>query len=104
MEQLTTAGPLARDSEGAVWAGGVSTVDGEERNVVVRFDGTAWTTPGNADLAPTGGIGDIAADPSGGVWVSSTQDGPSTDQHGIYRFDGTTWCKAGPGGYALTWR
>ncbi len=70
------------------------------RNTVVRFDGTAWTTPGNADLAPTGGIGDIAADPSGGVWVSSTQDGPSTDQHGIYRFDGTTWSKAGPGGYA----
>jgi hypothetical protein len=100
MEQLTTAGPMALDSEGAVWAGGVRTVDGEDRNTVVRFDGTAWTTPGNADLAPTGGIGDIAADPSGGVWVSSTQDGPSTDQHGIYRFDGTTWSKAGAGGYA----
>ena len=100
MEQLTTAGPLARDSDGAVWAGGVSAVDGQERNVVVRFDGTAWATPGNADLAPTGGIGDIAADPSGGVWVSSTQDGPSTEQHGVYRFDGTTWSKAGPGGYA----
>ena len=97
---LSTAGPLAVDSDGAVWAGGVSTVDGEERNVVVRFDGTQWTTPGNADQAPAGGIGDIAADPSGGVWVASTQDGPATDQHGIYRFDGTTWSKAGPGGYA----
>ena len=100
MEQLTTAGPLALDSEGAVWAGGVSTIDGEERNVVVRFDGTAWTTPGIAGQAPSGGIGDIAADPSGGVWVSSTQDGPVTGQHGVYRFDGTAWSKAGPGGYA----
>jgi hypothetical protein len=100
MEQLSAAGPLALDSQGAVWAGGVSAVGGEERNVVVRFDGTAWATPGNADMAPTGGIGDIAADPSGGVWVASTQDGPITEQHGIYRFDGTTWSKAGPGGYA----
>jgi hypothetical protein len=101
LEQMTRAGPLARDSDGAVWAGGVSTVDGVEHNVVVRFDGTAWTTPGSADLAPAGGIADIAADPSGGVWVASTQDGPSTDQHGIYRFDGTTWSKVGPGGYAF---
>ena len=101
MEQLTygrAAGAgLRRERSGLA---GVSTVDGEERNVVVRFDGTAWTTPGNAELAPSGGIGDIAAIPSGGVWVSSTQDGPATDQHGIYRFDGTTWSKAGPGGYA----
>ena len=101
MEQLSTAGPLARDSQGAVWAGGVNVVDGVERRVVVRFDGTAWTTPGNAEEAPTGGIADIAADPSGGVWVSSTQDGPVTDQHGVYRFDGSTWTKAGPGGYAF---
>ena len=100
MEQLSVAGPLALDSTGAVWAGGVSAVDGEAVNVVVRFDGTAWTTPGNADLAPAGGIRDIAADPSGGVWVASTQDGPTTEQHGVYRFDGTTWSKAGPGGYA----
>jgi len=100
MEQLTTAGPLALDSEGAVWAGGVGMVDGEERNVVVRFDGTTWSTPGDVEKAPAGGIGDIAADPSGGVWVASTQDGPVTDQHGVYRFDGTTWSKAGPGGYA----
>lgn len=101
LEQLSEAGPLAVDSAGSVWAGGVSTLNGAERNVVVRFDGTAWTTPGNADLAPAGGIADIAADPSGGVWVSSTQDGPDTAQHGIYRFDGTTWSKAGPGGYAF---
>jgi hypothetical protein len=97
MEQLSAAGPLALDSSGAVWAGGV---DGVQNNVVVRFDGTAWTTPGNADMAPRGGIGDIAADPSGGVWVASTQDGPDPRRHGIYRFDGTTWGKAGPGGYA----
>ena len=101
MEQLATAGPLARDSEGAVWAGGVSVVDGVEHNTVVRFDGTAWATPGDADLAPSGGIADIAADPSGGVWVASTQNGPSTDQHGVYRFDGSTWSKVGPGGYAF---
>ncbi|MCU0262636.1 MAG: hypothetical protein MUF09_03080 [Candidatus Nanopelagicales bacterium] len=97
-EQLRAAGPLARDSQGAVWAAGASTVD--EDNVVVRFDGTTWVTPGNAVDAPSGVIVDIAADPSGGVWVASTQDGPTTDQHGIYRFDGTTWSKAGPGGYA----
>ncbi len=54
MEQLSVAGPLALDSTGAVWAGGVSTLDGEERNVVVRFDGTAWTTPGNAATGPDG--------------------------------------------------
>ncbi|HYN56359.1 MAG TPA: hypothetical protein VES03_04080 [Motilibacterales bacterium] len=100
MEQLSAAGPLALDSEGAVWAGGVRSVNGSELNVVVRFDGSQWTTPGNAEGAPIGGIGDLAADPSGGVWVASTQDGPTTDQHGVYRFDGTTWSRAGPGGYA----
>lgn len=100
IEQLASAGPLALDSEGAVWAGGVGPVDGEPRNVVVRWDGQAWRTPGDAAAAPSGGIGDIAADPAGGVWVASTQDGPVTDQHGIFRFDGTTWRKVGPGGYA----
>lgn len=100
MEQLAEAGPMALDSAGAVWAGGVSVAGGRRRDVVVRFDGTSWVTPGDVQAAPSGVIGDIAADPSGGVWVASSQDGPSTEQHGIYRFDGSTWRKAGPGGYA----
>ena len=100
MAQLAEAGPLALDSAGAVWAGGVSVVDGRRRDVVVRFDGTSWSIPGDAEQAPSGVIGDLAADPSGGVWVASSQDDPTTEQHGIYRFDGSTWRKAGPGGYA----
>ena len=99
--QVVDVGPLAFDSDGAVWAGGtVLAANGTRTTAPVRWDPVAgaWTTPAPSSSTPSGLIGDLAADPSGGVWVISSGEG--TAQHGVFRFDGTTWTRVGPGGYA----
>lgn len=98
-DTLVSAGPLAVDSEGAIWAGGaVKPASGKRQNAAVSWDGTTWATPAPGAQTPAGEIEDVAAAPGGGVWVASARE--DTDDHGIFRFDGTKWTKVGPGGYA----
>jgi hypothetical protein len=90
--------PIAVDSDGALWAGGVTTDAGTG---LQRFDGTSWRITDAGD-PPDGRVNDLAADPRGGIWALawSTEDYHRQTPPGVYHFDGSLWRQVNSAGYA----
>jgi hypothetical protein len=79
--QLTSAGPLAVDSERHVWTSGRIRAGESYGRWIVRFDGVEWRTPDPP--GPTGIARNLVADPTGGIFVRLGM--------GVHHFDGSSW-------------
>lgn len=87
-------GDLAIDTDGGVWAGGVSDPPDGVKVGLRRWNGTKWTRPAPPWQVAAGG--EVVADPNGGVWVLGHPRGEEpgsepTQPVGLARFDGAMW-------------
>ncbi|XZF12747.1 T9SS type A sorting domain-containing protein [Chitinophagaceae bacterium MMS25-I14] len=67
------------------------------QGTVMKFDGTSWTSLGNAGFTPgSANYGSIAIDSSGYVYFSFA-DGANNGQVAVMKYNGTSWSTIGTG-------